>query len=178
MIWDFASSTQFVKVVHLLAVLACPGMRVPGLPGGFPAASREAVLLEVSTAPNSGAAPGAGHGRGVGDPEKSDPILVELFNKQFASVSEQMGAMLQKTALSTNTKERLDFSCALFTATGDLVVNAPHIPVHLGGMSECIKQLLEDVPRMRTGEVYLTHDPFRGGSHLPCQGHDPVVDAR
>jgi 5-oxoprolinase (ATP-hydrolysing) len=121
----------------------------------------------VSTAPNSDAAPGAGQGRDVGDPEKPDPILLGLFNNQFTSVAEQMGAMLQKTALSTNIKERLDFSCGLFTATGDLVVNAPHIPVHLGGMSECIKQLLEDVPRMRPGEVYLTNDPFRGGSHLP-----------
>jgi len=101
------------------------------------------------------------------EPGEPAPIQLELFNNHFASIAEQMGATLQKTALSTNVKERLDFSCAIFTATGDLVVNAPHIPVHLGGMSECLKQLIEDVPDMRPGEVYLTNDPFRGGSHLP-----------
>jgi 5-oxoprolinase (ATP-hydrolysing) len=96
-----------------------------------------------------------------------DPIMLELFNNHFASIAEQMGTTLQKTALSTNVKERLDFSCAIFTAAGDLVVNAPHIPVHLGAMSECVKRLIEDVPAMRPGEVYVTNDPFRGGSHLP-----------
>jgi len=96
-----------------------------------------------------------------------DAIQLELFNNHFASIAEQMGATLQKTSLSTNVKERLDFSCAIFTASGDLVVNAPHIPVHLGAMSECVKRLIEDVPDMRPGEVYVTNDPFRGGSHLP-----------
>jgi 5-oxoprolinase (ATP-hydrolysing) len=96
-----------------------------------------------------------------------DPIMLELFNNHFASIAEQMGTTLQKTSLSTNVKERLDFSCAIFTAEGDLVVNAPHIPVHLGAMSECVKRLIEDVPDMRAGEVYVTNDPFRGGSHLP-----------
>jgi 5-oxoprolinase (ATP-hydrolysing) len=96
-----------------------------------------------------------------------DAITLELFNNHFASIAEQMGATLQKTALSTNVKERLDFSCAIFTSAGDLVVNAPHIPVHLGAMSECVKQLIEDVPEMHPGEVYVTNDPFRGGSHLP-----------
>ncbi len=99
--------------------------------------------------------------------DSPDAITLELFNNRFASIAEQMGATLQKTALSTNVKERLDFSCAIFTATGDLVVNAPHIPVHLGAMSECVKRLIEDVPDMRPGEVYVTNDPFRGGSHLP-----------
>ncbi|MBI3464138.1 MAG: hydantoinase B/oxoprolinase family protein, partial [Planctomycetes bacterium] len=102
-----------------------------------------------------------------GPPSAVDAIQLELFNNHFASIAEQMGATLQKTALSTNVKERLDFSCAIFTAQGDLVVNAPHIPVHLGAMSECVKRLIEDIPDMRPGEVYLTNDPFRGGSHLP-----------
>jgi len=96
-----------------------------------------------------------------------DPIMLELFHNGFASIAEQMGAALRKTALSTNVKERLDFSCAVFTAAGDLVANAPHIPVHLGAMSECVKQLLKDVPDLQPGEVYVTNDPFRGGSHLP-----------
>jgi 5-oxoprolinase (ATP-hydrolysing) len=78
-----------------------------------------------------------------------------------------MGVTLQMTSFSTNVKERLDFSCAIFTPTGDLVVNAPHIPVHLGAMSETVKRLLADVTDLAPGDVYVTNDPFRGGSHLP-----------
>jgi 5-oxoprolinase (ATP-hydrolysing) len=95
-----------------------------------------------------------------------DPIRLELFHNQFAAVAEQMGATLRRTALSVNVKERLDFSCAVFTPSGDLVANAPHIPVHLGGMSDCIKALREDVAAFEPGDVYITNDPFRGGSHL------------
>ena len=120
--------------------------------------SRPAGCSRSTTQPPSAAA---------ADVSEPDAITLELFNSQFASVAEQMGATLQKTALSTNVKERLDFSCAIFTAAGDLVVNAPHIPVHLGAMSECVKRLIEDVPDMRPGEVLVTNDPFRGGSHLP-----------
>jgi 5-oxoprolinase (ATP-hydrolysing) len=96
-----------------------------------------------------------------------DAITLELFNNRFAAIAEQMGATLQKTALAVNIKERLDFSCAIFDRQGDLVVNAPHIPVHLGAMSECVKCLIEDVPDMCPGDVFVTNDPFRGGSHLP-----------
>lgn len=96
-----------------------------------------------------------------------DPILLELFNNQFASIAEQMGITLQRTAFSTNVKERLDFSCALFSATGNLVVNAPHIPVHLGAMSETVQCVLRDNLVMNPGDVFVTNDPYRGGSHLP-----------
>jgi 5-oxoprolinase (ATP-hydrolysing) len=96
----------------------------------------------------------------------ADPVQLELFNNQFASIAEQMGTTLRRTALSTNVKERLDFSCAVFTSTGDLVVNAPHIPVHLGAMSECVQALMEDVGTFAPGDVYVTNDPYRGGSHL------------
>jgi len=95
-----------------------------------------------------------------------DPIRLELFHNQFAAIAEQMGVTLRRTAVSVNVKERLDFSCAVFTPTGDLVANAPHIPVHLGGMSECIKALMHDVMKFEPGDVYVTNDPFRGGSHL------------
>jgi 5-oxoprolinase (ATP-hydrolysing) len=98
--------------------------------------------------------------------KEADPIQLELFNNQFVSIAEQMGTMLRRTALSVNVKERLDFSCALFTPEGDLVVNAPHIPVHLGGMSDCVKALMEDVGAFSPGDVYITNDPYRGGSHL------------
>ena len=96
-----------------------------------------------------------------------DIVELELYHGRFTSIAEQMGAALQRTALSTNVKERLDFSCALFDATGALVANAAHIPVHLGAMQECVRCLREDVPDLRPGEVYVTNDPFRGGSHLP-----------
>lgn len=96
-----------------------------------------------------------------------DPILLELFNNHFASIAEQMGVTLQRTSLSTNVKERLDFSCAVFTANGDLVVNAPHIPVHLGAMGQTVKRLIRDFPTMNPGDAYITNDPFAGGSHLP-----------
>ncbi len=101
------------------------------------------------------------------DGTRSDPVLLEIFNNLFASIAEQMGVTLQKTSLSTNVKERLDFSCAIFTATGDLVVNAPHIPVHLGAMGETVRHILADVPDIGPGDIYVTNDPFRGGSHLP-----------
>src|SRR5690606_25892282 len=92
---------------------------------------------------------------------------LEIFNNQFASIAEQMGVILQKTALSTNVKERLDFSCAVFDAEGGLVVNAPHIPVHLGAMSETVRRVLADNPDLGSGDVIVTNDPYRGGSHLP-----------
>ena len=93
--------------------------------------------------------------------------MLEIFNNLFASIAEQMGVTLQRTSFSTNVKERLDFSCAIFAPSGDLVVNAPHIPVHLGAMSETVKRLLADQPIMQPGDVFVTNDPFRGGSHLP-----------
>ena len=97
----------------------------------------------------------------------ADPITLEIFNNQFAGIAEQMGVTLRNTSSSVNVKERLDFSCALFTATGDLVVNAPHIPVHLGAMSETVRHILREFPEMRTGDVFVTNDPYQGGSHLP-----------
>ena len=98
---------------------------------------------------------------------EADPVMLEIFNNLFASIAEQMGLTLQKTSFSTNVKERLDFSCAIFSASGDLVVNAPHIPVHLGAMSETVKRILADNPDMSPGDVFVTNDPYRGGSHLP-----------
>ncbi|MEZ6049038.1 MAG: hydantoinase B/oxoprolinase family protein [Planctomycetaceae bacterium] len=99
--------------------------------------------------------------------EEVDPVQLEIFNNLFASIAEQMGVTLQKTSCSTNVKERLDFSCAIFTPTGDLVVNAPHIPVHLGAMGETVRHILKDNSDIAPGDVYVTNDPYRGGSHLP-----------
>jgi 5-oxoprolinase (ATP-hydrolysing) len=97
----------------------------------------------------------------------ADPVMLEVFNNQFAAIAEQMGITLRNTSSSINVKERLDFSCALFTPTGDLVVNAPHMPVHLGAMAETVRRVIADNPSMHAGDVFVTNDPYRGGSHLP-----------
>jgi 5-oxoprolinase (ATP-hydrolysing) len=99
---------------------------------------------------------------------KADPVLLEVFNNLFMSVAEQMGECLERVSHSVNMKERLDFSCALFGPDGALVANAPHIPVHLGAMGESVKAVLRGCgPEMKPGDVYLTNDPYHGGSHLP-----------
>jgi 5-oxoprolinase (ATP-hydrolysing) len=96
-----------------------------------------------------------------------DPIALEIFNNLFMSIAEQMGNVLRRTAISTNIKERLDFSCALFDAGGHLVANAPHIPVHLGAMGESVRSVLQAHTEMAPGDVFATNNPFGGGSHLP-----------
>jgi len=96
-----------------------------------------------------------------------DPVTLEIMANAFMSIAEQMGAVLRNTALSTNIRERLDFSCAVFDAEGDLVANAPHIPVHLGAMGETVASLVREGPELRPGRVYVSNDPFAGGSHLP-----------
>ncbi|MEU2098107.1 hydantoinase B/oxoprolinase family protein [Streptomyces globisporus] len=97
-----------------------------------------------------------------------DPVLLEVFNSLFMSIAEQMGVRLENTAHSVNIKERLDFSCALFDAEGNLIANAPHIPVHLGSMGESIKEVLRrNEGTLRPGDVYAVNDPFHGGTHLP-----------
>ncbi|MBP0031918.1 MAG: hydantoinase B/oxoprolinase family protein [Roseofilum sp. Belize BBD 4] len=99
---------------------------------------------------------------------KKDPVLLEIFNNLFGAIAEQMGVTLQNTAVSVNIKERLDFSCALFDPEGNLVANAPHIPVHLGSMSESVKALIQDKGnQIKPGEVYLSNNPYNGGTHLP-----------
>ena len=109
----------------------------------------------------------------------ADPVMLEIFNNQFAAIAEQMGITLRNTSSSVNVKERLDFSCALFTPTGDLVVNAPHIPVHLGAMAETVRRTIADNPHLAAGDVFVTNDPYRGGSHLPdVTVITPVHDAR
>ncbi len=98
---------------------------------------------------------------------QADPILLEIFNNLFMSIAEQMGAVLANTAYSVNIKERLDFSCAIFNRKGQLVANAPHMPVHLGSMSESIRTVLQSRPQMHPGEVYVLNNPYAGGTHLP-----------
>ena len=98
----------------------------------------------------------------------ADPVLLEVFNNLFMNIAEQMGLQLQNTAYSVNIKERLDFSCALFDAQGNLIANAPHMPVHLGSMGESIKTVIrEDAESMQRGDVFVLNDPYHGGTHLP-----------
>ena len=97
-----------------------------------------------------------------------DPVQLEVFNNLFMNIAEQMGLQLQNTAHSVNIKERLDFSCAFFNHAGDLIANAPHIPVHLGSMSESIQTVIrENAGQMAPGDVYVLNDPYHGGTHLP-----------
>ncbi len=99
---------------------------------------------------------------------QADPVQVSIFGNLFMSIAEQMGRTLQRTAISTNIKERHDFSCAIFDESGGLVANAPHQPVHLGAMSEAVRQQVKLQGKMlKVGDVLLTNHPIAGGSHLP-----------
>ena len=136
-----------------------PRWRARCLPGGE-------LLLEHQVA--SPLAPA------LGSPESAtlDPIGLELFSHRFTAIAEQMGTRLQQTSASVNIKERLDFSCALFDAEGQLVANAPHIPVHLGSMGESVAALLRavragDHPALAAGDAVVSNNPFNGGTHLP-----------
>lgn len=97
-----------------------------------------------------------------------DPVMLEVFNNLFMNIAEQMGLQLQNTAHSVNIKERLDFSCALFDTEGNLVANAPHMPVHLGSMGESVRSIIEkNRGNMSYGDVFAINDPYDGGTHLP-----------
>ncbi|MDE0520362.1 MAG: hydantoinase B/oxoprolinase family protein [Boseongicola sp.] len=128
-----------------------PGWQAEGLPGG-------GLLLRRIEPLRHREAIGTG----------ADPVMLEVFNNLFISVADQMGATLANTASSVNIKERLDFSCAIFAANGDLVANAPHVPVHLGSMSESVRTILrQNEGRIRPGDVYMMNNPYDGGTHLP-----------
>ena len=99
---------------------------------------------------------------------KADPVMLEIFNNLFMSIAEQMGVTLQNTAYSVNIKERLDFSCAVFDAEGQLVANAPHMPVHLGSMDRSVETIIRlNAGRIRVGDVFVLNAPYNGGTHLP-----------
>ena len=102
------------------------------------------------------------------DCDRADPVLLEIFNNLFRAIAEQMGVTLQNTSTSVNIKERLDFSCAIFDGFGQLVANAPHIPVHLGSMSETVQALIRrSGDSLKPGDVYVLNNPYNGGTHLP-----------
>ena len=98
---------------------------------------------------------------------KADPVVLEVMSNLFMSVADEMGATLANTSWSVNIKERLDFSCAIFDANGDLVANAPHVPVHLGSMSDSIKTIMRLRPDAVDGDAFMLNSPYNGGTHLP-----------
>ncbi len=107
-----------------------------------------------------------------------DPVRLEIFNRLFMSIAEQMGKVLRNTASSVNIKERLDFSCAIFDEGGALVANAPHVPVHLGSMDASVRAVIESGHEMRPGDAFVHNNPYDGGTHLPdITVVSPVHDA-
>ncbi len=157
--------------VHDRALLR-PGDRLAG-----PLLIREATATTM-VEPGWGLVVGAGGelvlrhdaaaARGEADPAVADPVQLELFNTQFMGIAERMGVVLRNTSSSVNMKERLDFSCALFDAEGRLVANAPHVPVHLGAMSDSVRAVLaRRAATLKPGDAIALNDPFHGGTHLP-----------
>ena len=105
--------------------------------------------------------------RGLAAGTEADPVVLEVMSNLFMNVAEQMGATLANTSWSVNIKERYDFSCAIFDAAGDLVANAPHVPVHLGSMSDSIKTVMRLNPDVADGDAFMLNSPYNGGTHLP-----------
>ena len=149
-----------------------PGRTVPGpaviaedhattiVPPGWQAEARPTGHLVLTRLARGGRA-GPVH-------DRPDPVLLEVFNNRFMHIAEQMGAVLENTAHSVNIKERLDFSCAVFDADGELVANAPHMPVHLGSMDASVQAVLGARTKgPRSGDAYLVNAPYNGGTHLP-----------
>jgi 5-oxoprolinase (ATP-hydrolysing) len=124
-----------------------------------------AVILKTHVVINLGESEGTGKRANA---EKADPIILSIFSHRFMAIAEQMGRALQKTSVSTNVKERLDYSCALFDSDGGLVANAPHLPVHLGSMSTAVKKQAEIwEAKLKKGDVIVANHPQTGGTHLP-----------
>ena len=144
-------------VLDATAALALdPGFRLSLGPDGL-------LVLDDVAGARADAPPAPGGGPVVAP----DPVHLELYAHRFMALAQDMGEVLRRTARSTNIRERLDFSCAVFDGGGDLVANAPHIPVHLGAMGETVRAVIAAHPRMEDGDVYASNDPSMGGSHLP-----------
>jgi 5-oxoprolinase (ATP-hydrolysing) len=131
---------------------------------GFRLRAEATGLLRMEAEAN---APSAAAGRDDASTASADPVLLEIYANRFMSIAEQMGRTLRLTAASVNIRERRDFSCAVFDRHGELVANAPHIPVHLGAMSASVRAIIASHPELRPGEIFVTNDPAHGGSHLP-----------
>lgn len=128
----------------------------------------EAVILDTHVVINIDKVKGKDESEPDSVKQEADPVLLSIFGHRFMAIAEQMGRALQKTSVSTNVKERLDFSCAIFDAQGALVANAPHLPVHLGSMGTCVKRQAEIwKDDLKPGDVIMSNHPSYGGTHLP-----------
>jgi 5-oxoprolinase (ATP-hydrolysing) len=145
------------------ALIIDPSQTTVVEPGWRAAVDAHENLILTRTTPRTAATASA----------EADPVMLEVMANLFMAIAEEMGVALQNTASSVNIKERLDFSCALFDRAGDLIANAPHIPVHLGSMGDSIKTIIaargdaRDGRGMKPGDVYVLNAPYRGGTHLP-----------
>ena len=99
--------------------------------------------------------------------QRADPVTIEVVARRMQGIADSMGELLRRTAASVNIRQRLDFSCAIFTSVGELIANAPHVPVHLGAMGHTVREIRKAFPTMSTGDVYVSNNPYAGGSHLP-----------
>ncbi len=134
---------------------------------GWRAIVRPGGKLVMEMLANCPPTPNAGGAEPKTLEERVDPVRLEIFNNLFQSIAEQMGFTLQNTSSSVNIKERLDFSCAIFDDHGNLVANAPHIPVHLGSMGDSITALIDTQQKLKPGDVFISNNPYNGGTHLP-----------
>lgn len=126
------------------------------------------VVIDLPEAESASVNGGDANASGSLATQEIDPIKLSIFGHRFMSIAEQMGRTLQKTSISINIKERLDFSCAIFSPDGELVANAPHVPVHLGSMSYAVKyQHNLHKGQLRPGDVLVSNHPEAGGTHLP-----------
>jgi 5-oxoprolinase (ATP-hydrolysing) len=114
-----------------------------------------------------------------------DAVTVEVVARRMQGIADSMGELLRRTAASVNIRQRLDFSCAIFTSEGTLIANAPHVPVHLGAMGHTVREIRRHFPTMSDGDVYVSNNPYAGGSHLPdvtvvtpvfCSSHDSIAE--
>ncbi|MCA9717550.1 MAG: hydantoinase B/oxoprolinase family protein, partial [Myxococcales bacterium] len=138
-----------------------PGWRMEQAAGGCLIARDDRPVLGDTEEERGGAAPTAGDAA-------PDPVRLEIMGNRFMAIAEEMGVALQNTAQSVNIKERLDFSCALFNAAGELVANAPHVPVHLGSMDRSVETIIRrNADTVRPGDVFALNAPYDGGTHLP-----------
>ncbi|KAH8737505.1 Hydantoinase B/oxoprolinase-domain-containing protein [Ilyonectria robusta] len=183
-----ASAGRVDTPVYILSELAA-GVQITGpalildktltilvVPGGTATITDSCVVIDLETSAASGTTPE----KAVESKKEVSPIQLSIFGHRFMSIAEQMGRTLQKTAVSTNIKERLDFSCALFSPDGGLVANAPHVPVHLGSMQFAVKyQHNRWKGQLQDGDVLVSNHPSCGGTHLPdITVITPVFDDR
>jgi 5-oxoprolinase (ATP-hydrolysing) len=143
------------------ALLIEPHQTIVVEPGWGAEIARDRAVVMTREAADARGLPAKGKATQV------DPVLLEVFANLFMAIAEEMGATLQNTASSVNIKERLDFSCAIFDAEGGLVANAPHMPVHLGSMGDCVTAIMRKHPAMAEGDMFVTNAPYDGGTHIP-----------